>query len=785
MIGHPSYPAEPWAVRETAFDPAFLAQSESIFALANGHLGLRGNLDEGEPRGLTGTYLNGVYESFPVSYGERGFGWPEDGQTVVPVPDGKVIRLLVEDEPFDVHRGHLERHERVLDLRAGMLLREARWRSESGRAVAVRSQRLVSFVDRNVAAIRYEVEALEEPLHVALQSNLIANQPEREQAGDPRAPQPLEQTLESRLAVDHGLRVVLAHATRRSGIVLASGMEHVLGGPDPVEQLTQVEPDLGRVTVALTLEPGEPLRLVKLLAYHWSSVQSVEWLRDEVDASLESALAQGFEGLAAQQRAYLDAFWERGDIELHGDLPIQQALRFSLFHLLQAAARADGRSVPAKGLTGPGYDGHIFWDAETFVLPPLLYRLPEAARSLLRWRHSTLPRARERAQQLALRGAAFPWRTISGEECSTYWPAGAAAFHLNADVAIAVERYLAATGDTEFEREAGLELLVDSARLWASLGHRDENGRFRIDGVTGPDEYSALVDNNVYTNLMAQANLRAAAAAVERHPNEAARLQVAPEEPVEWRAAAEAMHVPFDERLGVHSQDEDFLQHEHWDFGHTPPDHYPLFLHYPYFQLYRRQVVKQPDLVLALYTRGDAFSVEQKRRDFDYYEQLTVRDSSLAASTLAIVAAEVGHIELAYDYLAEAALMDLENLEQNAGDGLHIASLAGAVHAAVAGLAGVRDYGGQLSFAPRLPDDLDRLAFTLTFRGSRLHIVVLPHEAVYEVIEGDSLELRHHGETVEIAPGAAVHRPIPPVPKLEPPKQPPGRAPRRREGKRD
>ena len=780
MIGHPAFPAEPWQLREVEFDPAFLAQSESLFALANGHLGLRGNLDEGEPRGLSGTYLNGVYESFPLEYGERGFGWPEDGQVVVPVHDGKVIRLLVEDEPFDVHRGRLEQHERVLDLREGVLRRDVRWRSESGRAVSVRTRRLVSFVDRNLAAIEYEVEPLEEPLRVALQSSLVANQPEVSEQRDPRAGHPVSPMLKSRIAVDHGLRVVLVHSTRRSRISLTAGMEHVLTSPGEPERLTQTEPDLGRVTVSVALEPGRPLRLVKLLAYHWSSAESVEWLRDQVDASLESALARGFDGLAAEQRAFLDSFWEQADVELDGDAEIQQALRFSLFQVLQASARSEGRSVPAKGLTGPGYDGHIFWDTEAFVLPLLTYTLPDAVRSALRWRHSTLPHARERARELDLRGAAFPWRTIGGEECAAYWPAGAAAFHVNAAVAAAVARYIAATGNSEFEREVGAELLVESARLWVSLGHSDEEGRFRIDGVTGPDEYTALVDNNVYTNLMAQANLRAAADAAGRHPDIAARLEVTPEEPAGWRDAAEAIYLPYDERLGVHPQDQDFTQHERWDFEQTPPDRYPLFLHYPYLQLYRRQVVKQPDLVLALHSRGDAFTLEEKRRDFDYYEQLTVRDSSLSASTLAIVAAEVGHLDLAYDYLAEAALMDLDNLEQNAGDGLHIASLAGAVNAAVAGLGGLRDHDGTLSFAPRLPEGIDRLAFSIARRGTILRVEILPAAATYRIVAGEALRLRHHGEELEVTPAEAVSRPIPPAPELEPPRQPSGRAPLRR-----
>ena len=781
MISHYAYPCEPWTVREQELDLDMLAQSESIFALANGHLGLRGNLDEGEPRGLGGTYLGGFYESFPLGYGERGYGFPEDGQTVVNVTDGKLIRLLVEDEPLDVHRGTLERHERVHDLRTGVLERKLEWTSQAGRSVRVVSRRLVSFRLRSVAAISYEVEALGAPMRVALQSNLLANQTEAAGAADPRVAPSLQDVLVSRLSVHDDLRVVLAHTTRRSGLSLAAGMEHVIDAEQEPTTRTESEDDLGRVTISARLTPGRPLRVVKLLAYHWSGQESIEWLRDQVDASLESAVAEGFEGLAASQRQYLDDYWAVADVELEGDPDIQQALRFALFNLLQASARAETRAIAAKGLTGPGYDGHAFWDTESFVLPMLSYTRPEAARDALIWRHTTLDLARERARVLGLRGAAFPWRTIHGEECSGYWPAGAAAFHLNADIADAVRRYVRLTGDEDFERDFGTEILVETARLWRSLGYHGADGHFRIDGVTGPDEYSALADNNVYTNLMAQRNLTTAADAAERHPECAQRLEVDADEIAAWREAAQRMCVPYDERLGVHPQDQDFTWHERWDFDATAPEQYPLFLSQHYLNLYRRQVVKQADLVLALYLRGDAFTAEEKRRDFDYYESLTVRDSSLSACVQSIVAAGVGHVDLAYDYLAEAALIDLGDIHRNVSDGLHIASLGGALLAAIAGLGGVRDSHGHLWFAPRLPEGIERLAFQVGLRDCFLRVEVTPGAASYAVRPEDGeVEISHWGEPVTLTPGATATRPIPPAPRLPEPEQPPGRVPDRR-----
>jgi alpha,alpha-trehalose phosphorylase len=456
-------------------------------------------------------------------------------------------------------------------------------------------------------------------------------------------------------------------------------------------------------------------------------------------------------------------------------------VRFGLFHVLQAGARGENRPIPAKGLTGPGYDGHTFWDSETFVLAVLTYTMPDAAVNVLRWRHSTLPGAIDRASQLGLRGATFPWRTIDGAECSAYWPAGTAAFHVNADIAAAVTRYVDATGDDQFDAGTGLDLLVHTARLWHSLGHHDAAGKFRIDGVTGPDEYSAIADNNVFTNLMAQANLRAAARSSMVHPDRAKELGVSADEVAKWQAAADQMLVPYDEKLGVHSQAEGFTNHQVWDFAGTRPDQYPLLAHFPYFDLYRKQVVKQADLVLAMQTCPDAFTAEQKARNFAYYEALTVRDSSLSACTQAVIAAETGHLELAYDYLAETALMDIADLEHNTKDGVHLAALAGAWMALVTGFGGMRNRHGQLpSFAPRLPPALTRLTFTVTLRGRSLRVSVLPDRASYLVDDdGPAMEIMHHGEPLSVS-NEPQERPIPVQPTQPRPSQPPGREPVRR-----
>ena len=772
MIEPGTFSVEPWAVGETELRLDLLPQTESIFALSNGHIGLRGNLDEGEPHAVPGTYLNGFYESLPMPYAESGYGYPEEGQSLIDVTNGKLVRLLVDDSSFDVRYGQLERHERVLDLRDGVLRRDVRWTTPTGKQVRVHSTRLVSFVHRAVAAIYYEVEALGAPVRIVVQSSLVANEPVPERRDDPRAAAALKAPLAGEYHAHGELEVALGHLTRGSGLRIAAGLDHMVEGPPGTVTAAESEPDLARITVSTELEPGQTLRVVKLLGYGWSSRRSMPALRDQVDAALASAKRAGWDGLCKGQREYLDDVWDGADVKVEGDAELQQAVRFGLFQVIQAAARAERTAIPAKGLTGRGYDGHTFWDQETYTLPALTYTVPDAARDALLWRHATLPKAKDRARVLRLAGATFPWRTIRGEECSGYWPAGTAAFHVNADVADAVRRYVGATGDEEFEQGPGLELLVETARLWRSLGHHDAEGRFRIDGVTGPDEYTALVDNNVFTNLMAERNLRAAADVADRYPERAAELDVDEDEIASWRNAAEEMVVPFDEELGVTSQSEGFTRYRPWDFAATSRDSYPLLLHYPYYLLYSSQVVKQADLVFALYACGDRFDSEQKRRDFEYYEPITVRDSSLSASIQGVVAAEVGHRQLAYEYFRETAFVDLRDLSGTTADGLHLASLAGAWLVAVAGFGGLRDHGDTLAFAPCVTEPITRLSFRLLYRGRRLRLEVDPDGARYELLDGDPLEVLHYGEPLTLEAGSTQTRacPAPAVPAaVEPP----------------
>ncbi len=777
MINRSAYPIDPWALCETSLDLGVLAQSETLFALSNGHIGLRGNLDEGEPFGQPGSYLNGVYEARPLPYAEAGFGYPEDGQTVINVTNAKIMRLLINDEPFDIRYGKVRSHVRSLDFRTGILDRSVDWVSPEGHGIRVHSQRIVSFTQRSVAAIVYEVEPIESPLRVVVQSELVTNEVLPPRSHDPRVAAILVSPLQAESHASSNLNVTLVHRTKASGLRVAVAMDHVAEAPSALQINTESFPDLGRVTFSAALQPGERLRITKFIAYGWSAERSEPAMRDQVEAALAAARQTGWDGLLAEQRAVLDKFWQRADIEVDGDPEIQQAARFTLFHVFQAGVRAEGRAIPAKGLTGPGYDGHAFWDTEIFILHALTYTAPETVAHALRWRYETLPLAKERAHQLGLKGAVFPWRTISGAECSAYWPAGTAAFHVGADIANAVVRYIRATGDEDFARGIGLELLVETARLWRSLGHHDARGRFCIDGVTGPDEYSAMADNNVYTNLMAQHNLLSAAEIAATYPDESKRLHIDQEEMATWRDAAKAMYIPYDSALKIHPQADDFTNHEVWDFEGTSDDQYPLLLHFPYFNLYRKQVVKQADLILAMHLRSESFMPEEKLRNFVHYEALTVRDSSLSANTQAVIAAEVGFVELAHQYLAETALMDLDDLDNNTREGLHLAACAGTWIALTGGLAGMRERNGTLGFAPRMPEGITRLAFNLTILNRQLHVEIKSDETSYRLVSGDDLKIFHYNKSVRLTSKHVVSRPTEKLVPTAHPTQPRGREP--------
>lgn len=773
----PDLETDPWRLREPRVGLDTLEVAESLFSLSNGYLGVRGTFDEVEPSGMRATYLSGVHETHPLSYPEGGYGHPEEGQAMTTVADATPLRLLVDGIPLDVREVRPQVHERTLDLRAGTLDRRVRWRTPAGATVEVTSRRLVSLAERSVVAVRYEVRLVDGAAHVLVRSELAAGAvtPTGVDNDDPRVAECLDEAFELRARIAGPTGGALVERTRRSGITVAAAVDHVVDG-GRVD--TAADDEHVVTTVATHLRAGDSLTVVKVAGYSWSVDAGSDSVLGEASAAVSSALDLGWDGLLAAQRDVLDELWATADVEVDGDPELQQALRYTVFQLCCAAACISGAPVGAKGLTGRGYSGHTFWDVEGFVVPALTLLRPRSAEELLRWRAATVDLARDRARTLELDGVSFPWRTISGPEVSAYWPASTAAMHVNADIARAFWLHQNVTG-RDLDELGGLAVLVETARTWACVGHEDAAGGWHLFGVTGPDEYTGVVDDNVFTNLMARRNLRWAADACRRLEARAAELGVDHAETAAWRAAADAVHVPWDEGLGVHPMNTGFTAYREWPFQEER-DSYPVQDHHHYATFYRRQVLKQADLVLALWWCRDEFTAEQVARDVDYYEARTVRDSSLSAAVQAVVCAAAGHPDLALRYLRECALVDLRDVQGDTAKGLHLAAVAGAWLALAAGLGGLREDGAHLELAPVLPAALSRTAYSVTWRGRVLRVETTREGTTVGLVRGEGpVTVVVDGAPLTVAAGRPAAAPLrTPAPLLPEPGQPAGREPR-------
>jgi beta-phosphoglucomutase len=760
------YPPDEWKIREISFDPKLAARNETVFSLGNGHLGMRGNFEEGRCVGAAGTYINGFFEETPIVYGEIAYGYARNRQVMLNVADAKIIRLFVDNEPLDLSTGQLLSYERHLDLQEGVLTRTMRWRSSGGRVVDLTIRRLVSLTRRHVAAIHYELRSFEGT--VRLESAIDGSVTNKAAGDDPRVGAHFREKPLQTIAVEgNGRRATLLQRTRNTKLTLACAVDHSIAPDDaPDEGRIQERMAAGGESAVLSLElaGGRSAQLTKYIGY----CTSLECASSEVTAraaeAVDSAARAGFPALCAEQKSYLDDFWKRSDVRIDGDDSLQQGLRFNIWSLLQAAGRDGRTSVAAKGLSGEGYEGHYFWDTEIYVLPFFIYTSPAIARSLALYRIRLLDKARARAREMSQRGALYPWRTIGGEETSPYYPAGTAQYHIDADIVYALAKYVDATGDRGILLDGGAEMVFETARLWADLGSfiPEMNGDFCINEVTGPDEYSALVNNNLYTNLMAQANLELAAglsaelagSSPADYRRIAEKISLHPEEVERWKEAARRMRVPYDRGKGIHAQDDLFLSRAPWNFAGTPPQSFPLLLHYHPLVIYRFQVLKQPDVVLAQVLLGERFRAADKKRNFDYYNALTTGDSSLSPCIQSVAAAELGYTEEAYRYFSRTARMDLDDMNGNVSDGVHMAAMAGTWISLIYGFAGMRDRGGRLSFSPRLPARWRKLSFRLLYKGSTLSVALSYGKAVYEVLAGGSLTITHKGREIGLQQGA-------------------------------
>jgi len=753
-----------WMISNPDLSQQALLNMESIFALGNGYLGVRGNFEEGYGESMStirGTYLNAFHDVIEIPYGEKLFAFPDTQQKLVNNIDAQTVLIYLGDEkePFRLDHGTITSHERHLHMDKGYSERIIQWKSPEGKEIKLTFRRLVSFARRELFAIHVRIEPINFNGQVRIVSTVNGKVKNYTNANDPRVG---AGHAERMTVIDAGVKgsdAFVVDETMASQLRAACVTRHRLN----VNADIQLEAGTGEVTFTATLPLTGPIEFTKYNLY----TDSLRHGQDMIDRGIqlqEELKELSFEDLLTEQAQYLNDYWKSADVVIQNDDQLQEGIRFNLFQLLQSAGRDKHSNISAKGLSGEGYEGHYFWDTEIYMFPVFLMTQPDIARQLLLYRYSTLEQARDRAREMGHRqGALFPWRTISGTECSSFFPSGTAQYHISADIAYSYIQYYLAEQDRDFLLSYGAEVLIETARLWADIGHY-YNGAFHIDEVTGPDEYTCCVNNNYYTNVMAKHNLKWAAKScsiLESYDAQGFkalcdRLGVTEEEISVWAKAADAMLLPYDEALGINPQDDTFLRKAVWDFENTPEDKYPLLLNYHPLTIYRYQVCKQADTVLAHFLLEDEQSFETIQRSYDYYEGITTHDSSLSSCIFSIMASKIGNMDKAYEYFIETARLDLDNTHGNTKDGLHMANMGGTWMSIVYGFAGMRLKESGLSLSPAIPKDWEKYAFRLNFRGRLIGVSIEKDGVTLEIVEGDSIEIKLYDEVVKLEAGVSV-----------------------------
>ena len=768
----PIYPIEPWDVTETEYNPQNNYRNETTFALSNGYIGTRGTYEEAydfpATEGLEGNFINGFYESEDIRYGEWNFGFPEKSQSLLNLPDVKAVRLYLDDEMLDMREGAVTEYSRALHMKEGTITREFVWTSPKGRSVKVELERFVSFTDKNLMAMRYRVTALNFSGTIRFVSELNGDVENHTRVTNPLVDYgPFGRRLvpEALEAGDDGL-FYQGH-TLKSGLTMACGATHTLSQVVPLPEghkLTGYPAEnysvffkTGEYTAdadyQIRIAEQETVCLEKFIVYTSDLDMAKDDLHEFVLCKLKSTQKEGYDSLSASHKNYVHDFWKNADVTVDGDDALQQGIRFNLFHIMQAAGRDGKTGMGAKGLTGEGYEGHYFWDTEMYVMPALIYTNADLAKSLLGYRYRTLDEARDRARVLGHeKGALYPWRTINGQEASTYFPLGTAQYHINADIAYAFKLYLDVTGDMEFLKDQAAEVLVETARVWADVGCFAESrgGKYCICAVTGPDEYNAIVDNNFYTNLMARENIRDAGWALDtlRAMDEAAwealvaKLGVKEEERALWNRIVENMYFPYDEGRKVYPLDDGFMMRKPWDESKIPPEkRHLLYENYHPLFIFRQRMSKQADAILGMVLHSNYFTEEELRRNYDFYQEVTLHHSSLSTCIFGILACRIGYEEEAYTYFAQSARMDLDDYHDNFYAGIHAANMAGTWQAVVFGFAGLRVNRGFLELHPILPEKMKGYEFRFMYRGRLRHVRTGREGTRVTLLSGDGVVL--------------------------------------------
>ncbi|MBO4901551.1 MAG: glycoside hydrolase family 65 protein [Lachnospiraceae bacterium] len=745
-------------IRKENYEPKELNLHETLFHNANGYIGIRGTLEEGVPTDyptMRGQYIAGTYEIIPMKQAESLCNLVEEKQTMINVCDTQTIRLSVNGEEFAPVKGGVKDASRVLDMEEGYTERTTVWKSPAGNEIRVRIRRMAHFGIKELFTIEYEVEALNFSGEAVFDS---VHMPEVANYSDPDDPRLADESPCYLKSVEKGFsgnRSFSVAETAKSGVRIAVATDHTVVSESRSDSMIREEGNALITRLRVPLKQNEKIAVIKYAAFSDSIRESDP--KGKVMQVLKDAMKRPLSELYLAQKEYLSDFHAHSRMEIEGDAELNDAVLFNTYQLLCAAPHDAHSGIAAKGLSGEGYEGHFFWDTEMYVVPFFVLTDPTLAKNILSFRYATLPAARENATLLGhKKGALYPWRTITGVECSGYFPSGSAAYHINGAVAYAVIQYYLATGDADFMVTMGLEILLETARLWLDTGVYDREGRFCIQEVTGPDEYTCMVNNNYYTNASAKNNLRFAADLYEQFRDRAevkklaARLKLDKTEIADMKKAAEKMYLPYDEAYGINPQDDSFLDKPVWDLANTPKDVYPLLLHYHPLHLYRYQVCKQADTVLSHFLFPDLQSKETMENSFRYYEKITTHDSSLSTCVFSMTASMLGLKEEALAYFGDSAKLDLMNRHENTKDGVHTANMGGCYMAIVSGFAGLRITDEGLSVNPYVPKGLSRYSFPFAYRGRRLKLTVEKNSAKLELVSGDALEFGFRDTRAEL-----------------------------------
>jgi alpha,alpha-trehalose phosphorylase len=731
-----------YEIDNLSLDNNDLILNETVFHNANGYIGIRSNFEEGYPDGfdtIRGSYINGFYDIAEMRQAERLYGLVEDKQTMLNVADTQTIQLFVDGERFHLFEGDIIHSRRWLDMERGTTGRNIVWRSNKGKEIEINIIRMTSFYQLSLFTIEYKVKALNFSGRLEFRSYHYGEVENYSNENDPRvAKESGRYLIPAHASIENGISY-LTSDTSRSGLTVCTGVAHRLSKAGLITTLKVQSKHSAETQIETQIEQNESVTLTKYTIFS-DSVRQKDCY-DNARAEMEKALSVPLEFFYKTQKNYLKEFWSNCLLEIKGDDDLTEAVNYNMYQLIQSVGKDEYCNITAKGLSGEGYEGHYFWDTEMYIEPFFNLTEPVITKNLIGFRYKTLEQAKVNAKILGhTKGALYPWRTIMGTECSGYFPSGSAGYHINGDIAYSIISYYLVTKDLDFIADKGAEIIFETARLWIDVGNYCD-GSFRINEVTGPDEYTCMVNNNYYTNVSAQYNLKWASKfyhmlGVEGKNQAAERIGITEQEIIEFEQAAKAMYLPYDEKLKINPQDDSFLEKKVWDIAATPKDQFPLLLHYHPLYLYRHQVCKQADTVLAHFIFEDAQTKETIRNSFSYYEKCTTHDSSLSTCIFSIMASKLGLEDKAYDYFGDSAKLDLFNTHKNTKDGIHTANMGGNFMAIVYGFGGLRIKESGIYFAPAVPKQWEGYQFQINYEDSQIKVEVSPKESIFTLVKG-------------------------------------------------